>query len=132
MLAGMGRALDGVLYNSVPDEELVRRLSGRWICRQCQTPYHTVFSPPAVEGVCDACGGQLYQRDDDKPDTVRARLGVFHQQTAPLIDYYRAAGLLTEVDGSASIDAVSAALLEAALGLASKGAQPGCCESCSC
>ena len=132
MLAGMGRALDGVLYISVPDEELVRRLSGRWICRQCQTPYHAVFSPPAVEGVCDACGGQLYQRDDDKPETVRARLGVFHQQTAPLIDYFRAAGLLTEVDGAASIDEVSDALLEAARSLLGEGDQPCCCKSCSC
>jgi len=114
MLADMGRRLDGVLYIAVPDEELVRRLSGRWICRQCQTPYHAIFSPPAKEGVCDACGGELYQRDDDRPETVRARLKVYHQQTAPLIDYYRQAGLLVEVDGSGGIETVSAALLEAA------------------
>jgi len=114
MLADMGRRLDGVLYIAVPDEELVRRLSGRWICRQCQTPYHAIFSPPAKEGVCDACGGELYQRDDDRPETVRARLKVYHQQTAPLIDYYRQAGLLVEVDGSGDIETVSAALLEAA------------------
>jgi len=114
MLADMGRALDGVLYIAVPDEELVRRLSGRWICRQCQTPYHTLFSPPAQEGVCDACGGELYQRDDDRPETVRARLEVYHQQTAPLIDYYRQAGLLVEVDGSGDIESVGAALLQAA------------------
>jgi len=132
MLAEMGRSLDGVLYISVPDEELVHRLSGRWICRQCQTPYHALFSPPAVDGVCDACGGQLYQRDDDKPETVRARLSVFHRQTAPLIDYYRVAGLLTEVDGAASIDAVSAALLEAARSLAGEGDQSCCCEECCC
>ena len=117
MLAGMGRGLDGVLYIAVPDEELVRRLSGRWICRQCQTPYHTVFSPPATEGVCDACGGELYQRDDDKPETVRARLKVYHEQTSPLIDYYRQAGLLVETDGSGDIETVSAALLEAARSL---------------
>ncbi|MBL7183907.1 MAG: nucleoside monophosphate kinase, partial [Anaerolineae bacterium] len=114
MLDDMGRRLGGVLYIAVPDEELVRRLSGRWICGQCQTPYHTIFSPPAKEGVCDACGGLLYQRDDDKPETVRARLKVYHQQTAPLIDYYRQAGLLVEVDGSGDIETVSAALLEAA------------------
>ena len=114
MLADMGRRLDGVLYIAVPDEELVRRLSGRWICRQCQTPYHTIFSPPAQEGVCDACGGELYQRDDDKPETVRARLKVYHQQTSPLIDYYRQAGLLVEVDGAGDIETVSTALLEAA------------------
>jgi adenylate kinase len=118
MLADMGQRLDGVLYIAVPDEELVRRLSGRWICSQCQTPYHTVFSPSAEEGVCDACGGALYQRDDDKPETVRARLKVYHQQTSPLIDYYRQAGLLVEVDGSGDIETVSAALLKAACNLA--------------
>jgi adenylate kinase len=118
MLADMGRKLDGVLYIAVPDEELVRRLSGRWICGQCQTPYHTVSSPPAQEGICDACGGTLYQRDDDKPETVWARLKVYHQQTAPLIDHYRQSGLLVEVDGAGDIETVSAALLEAARNLA--------------
>lgn len=113
MLAGTGRALAGVLYINLPDEETVRRLSERWICGQCQTPYHMVFSPPAEEGVCDECGGELYQRDDDRPETVRARLRVYHEQTAPLIDYYRRAGLLVEVDGAGDIEAVSAALLEA-------------------
>lgn len=118
MLAEMGRELHGVLYISAPDEELVRRLSGRWLCGQCQTPYHTVFSPPAREGVCDACGGQLYQRDDDKPETVRARLKVYQRQTAPLIDYYRRACLLVEVDGAGDIETVHAALLEAVRNLA--------------
>jgi len=119
MLADMGRRLDGVLYIAVPDEELVNRLSGRWICRQCQTPYHTVFSPPATEGVCDACGGgELYQRPDDNPETVRARLKVYHQQTSPLIDYYRQAGLLMEVNGAGDIDTVSVDLLEATRSLA--------------
>jgi adenylate kinase len=113
MLADMGRKLDGVLYIAVPDEELVRRLSGRWICRQCQAPYHAMFSPPATEGVCDACGGALYQRDDDKPETVRSRLKVYHQQTSPLIDYYRRAGLLVEVDGVGDIETVNIVLLEA-------------------
>lgn len=117
MLADMGRRLDGVLYIAVPDEELVRRLSGRWICRQCQTPYHTIFSPPAKEGMCDSCGGELYQRDDDKPETVRARLKVYHQQTSLLIDYYRQAGLLVAVDGAGDIETVSTALLEAARSL---------------
>jgi len=127
ILAEMGRKLDGVLYIAVPDEELVRRLSGRWICRQCQTPYHILFSPPAKEGVCDLCGGELYQRDDDKPETVRARLRVYHQQTAPLIDYYRQAGLLVEVDGTGDIETVSAALLEAARSLADRRDMPcGC------
>lgn len=117
MLAGMGQALSGVLYIKVPDEELVRRLSGRWICSQCQTPYHMVFSPPAKEGTCDACGGELYQRDDDKPEMVRARLEVYHRQTAPLVDYYQKAGLLVEVPGEGDIETVNAALLSAAQAL---------------
>jgi len=118
MLADMGHSLDGVIYLSAPDEELVRRLSGRFLCRQCQTPYHTVFNPPCREGVCDACGGALYQRDDDKPETVRARLKVYRQQTAPLIDYYRQAGLLVEVGGVGDIETVGALVLKAARSLA--------------
>ena len=117
MLTDMGRRLDGVLYIAVPDEELVHRLSGRWICGQCQMPYHTISSPPAKEGVCNACGGTLYQRDDDTPKTVRARLKVYHEQTAPLIDYYRQAGVLVEVDGAGDIETISTALLEAARNL---------------
>jgi len=127
MLAGTGRTLAGVLYINVPDKETVRRLSGRWICGQCQTPYHVVFSPPGDEGVCDECGGELYQRDDDRPETVRARLRVYHQQTAPLIDYYRRArpsagsgrSLLVEVDGAGDIETVGVALLDAIRSLAS-------------
>jgi adenylate kinase len=114
ILAGMGRTLDGVLYIAVPDEELVGRLSGRRICRRCQTPYHIQFNPPQEQGVCGTCGGDLYQRDDDKPETVRARLEVYHQQTSPLIDFYRQFGLLSEVDGSGDIENVSSALSEAA------------------
>jgi adenylate kinase len=127
MLAGTGRTLAGVLYINVSDEVLVRRLSGRWICGQCQTPYHTAFSPPAEEGVCDECGGKLYQRDDDRPKTVRARLRVYREQTAPLIDYYRQAGLLVEVDGFGDIETINAALLDAIRSLMSqrKGGHDG-------
>ena len=114
MLADDGYRLDGVLYLYASDEVLVKRLSGRRICRNCQTPYHVVFNPPAKEGVCDVCGGELYQRDDDKPETVQARLQVYHNQTAPLIDYYRQAGLLKEVDGVGDMETISAALIEAA------------------
>jgi adenylate kinase len=114
MLSEMSRALEGVLYIAVPDEELVDRLSGRRICRSCQTPYHVKFNPPSESGVCDHCGGELYQRDDDKPETVRARLGFYHQQTAPLIDFYRQAGLLMEVDGAGGIDEVSSELIKSA------------------
>ena len=114
IITDMGRKLDGVLYIAVPDEELVDRLSGRRICRRCQTPYHVQFNPPQEQGVCGTCGGELYQRDDDKPETVRARLKVYHQQTSPLIDFYRQYGLLTEVDGSGDIENVSSALSAAA------------------
>lgn len=114
MLADDGYRLDGVLYLYASDEVLVKRLSGRRICRNCQTPYHIVFNPPAKQGVCDVCGGELYQRDDDKPETVLARLQVYHNQTAPLIDYYRQAGLLKEVDGVGDMETISAAIIEAA------------------
>jgi adenylate kinase len=116
MLADDGYRLDGVLYLYASDEVLVKRLSGRRICRNCQTPYHIVFNPPAKQGVCDVCGGELYQRDDDKPETVLARLQVYHNQTAPLIDYYRQAGLLKEVDGVGDMETISAAIIEAAHG----------------
>ena len=114
MLADDGYRLDGVLYLYASDEVLVKRLSGRRICRNCQTPYHIVFNPPAKQGVCDVCGGELYQRDDDKPETVLARLQVYHNQTAPLIDYYRQAGLLKEVDGVGDMETISVAIIEAA------------------
>jgi adenylate kinase len=113
MLQDMGESLDAVLYIAVPDEELVRRLSGRWICTECQTPFHTHFNPPKKAGECDLCGGVLYQREDDKPETVRARLGVYHKQTTPLIDFYREAGILIEVDGAGDIQQVNHALVKA-------------------
>ncbi len=110
MLDDMDRELSAVLHIAVPDEELIRRLSGRWICEQCQTPYHVLSNPPQVAGKCNLCGGKLYQRDDDKPETVGARLEVYHSQTSPLIEFYREANLLREVDGSGEIDDVWEAL----------------------
>jgi adenylate kinase len=110
MLAKLNRPLARVLYVRVPDAALVERLSGRWICRACQTPYHLLFKPPARAGVCDKCRNELYQRDDDKPETVRARLKTFHKQTEPLIAYYQTAGLLAEVDGEGDVTAVSGRL----------------------
>ncbi len=110
MLSNMDRELSAVLHIAVPDEELIRRLSGRWICEQCQTPYHVHSNPPREAGKCDVCGGKLYQREDDKPETVRARLKVYHEQTSPLIEFYREANLLHEVDGSGEIDDVWEAL----------------------
>lgn len=97
ILAEMHRNLAAVIYINVPDADIVERLSGRTVCRKCQTPYHTVFKKPAKDGVCDNCGGELYQRDDDNPETVKARLRTFHGQTEPLVNYYRSAGILVEV-----------------------------------
>ncbi|MFQ5875163.1 MAG: adenylate kinase [Dehalococcoidia bacterium] len=110
-LAENQKRIDAVLYIKVSEEELVRRLSGRWICKSCQTPYHTVSSPPKVAGVCDRCGGELYQRPDDSEETVRARLRVYMKQTAPLIDYYVNCNKLVEVDGEQSIEEVSRSLV---------------------
>ncbi len=111
-LAEEGRAIDKVLYIKVPNEELVARLSGRWICRDCQAVYHTITNPPKQAGRCDACGGELYQRRDDRPETVRRRLEVYFEQTMPLIEYYTERGVLTEVNGDQSIAEVQTALIE--------------------
>ena len=111
-LAGKGQALDATALIEVDTEELVRRLAGRWICRDCQTPYHEVSAPPAAAGVCDACGGALYQRDDDKSEVVRARLETYERQTAPLTGYYEQQGKLVRVDGEQAVDVVTAELLK--------------------
>ena len=105
-LAQQAKAIDKVVYIKVCEEELLRRLSGRWICRNCQAPYHTVNSPPKVWGKCDKCGGELYQRPDDTVQTVKKRLEVYFAQTAPLIDYYAQASKLLEVDGEGGVDEV--------------------------
>lgn len=110
-LSRQGQAIDRVIYIKVPDDELVRRLSGRWTCRQCQAPYNLDTSPPRQKGKCDRCGGELYQRPDDQPETVRKRLEVYLSQTAPLIDYYRHSGKLAEVDGVGKVAQVTRSML---------------------
>ena len=117
IMTTMQRRIDAVLYIKVPDVAIIERLSGRLICRNCQTPFHVKFNPPQVEGVCDVCGGELYQRDDDNPETVRARLKTFHGQTAPLIDYYTLAGLLVEIDGEGEVTEVVERTMNAAKNL---------------
>lgn len=107
-LAEMGRRLDHVIYLDVRKETLLARLTGRRICRQCGATYHVVFNPPRQEGVCDKCGGELYQRDDDKEETVATRLEVNLAQTEPLLAYYEEKGLLRRVNGEQEIDAVFA------------------------
>jgi len=103
----------------VRDEEVVRRLTARRNCQDCGAVYNLVFNPPQVEGVCDACGGGLYQRDDDNPETVHHRLYTYYRETAPLIGYYFARGLLVEVNGEQTIEDVQADL-RAAVGAGRK------------
>ena len=114
-LARQGKAIDKVVYIKVSEEELISRLGGRWICRECQAPYHEKNSPPRVQGKCDRCGGELYQRPDDNPETVKRRLEVYFKETVPLIDYYTDAGKLVEVAGEGGAGEVGRRLL-AALG----------------
>lgn len=106
-LAKRGWVIDGAVYMKVPEEKLVRRLSERLVCSQCQAAYHTESAPPTVEGRCDKCGGKLYQRKDDSPDAVRRRLQVYMEQTYPLLDYYRTLGKLLEVNGEPPIEEVT-------------------------
>jgi adenylate kinase len=114
-LADDGRRLNRVIDLVVPEEALLARLSGRWLCRDCHSSYHTVFSPPSVPGVCDRCGGQLYQRADDTLETAKRRLEVYDHATRPVLDYYRAAGILVDVPGDRSVGEVTEALREAIL-----------------
>lgn len=106
MMERKGLRLDHVVCLEADNEELVRRLSGRRTCRQCMAPYHVDFNPPKKSGVCDRCGGELYQRDDDKEEAIRARLVTYERQTRALIDYYEARGLLRRVDGLGAVDQV--------------------------
>lgn len=112
-LAQAGRRIACVPYIKVSEKTLLLRLGGRWICPVCQATYHVLYSPPKVAGVCDKDGSPLYQRPDDTEETARNRLQVYFQQTAPLIEHYRRQGLLVEVDGEQSIEAVQSALATA-------------------
>lgn len=113
LLEERGQALHLVLQIAVDDEALVERISGRFACASCGAVYHDKFRQPKVSGVCDVCGSRDFvRRDDDKPETVRARLEAYHAQTAPLLPYYRDKGLLAVVDGMAEIDRVSAEIFE--------------------
>jgi adenylate kinase len=107
MLAGCGVKLDVVLELVVDDDEVVRRLSGRRTCRQCNHVWHADFDPPARDGVCDHCGGRLYQRDDDREETIRHRLEVYAEQTAPLIGYYGDRGIVQGIDATGPVEDVT-------------------------
>ena len=105
-LSGMGQKLDYAIDVDVPDENIISRMSGRRACLSCGATYHIVYNAPKKEGVCDQCGEPLVLRDDDKPETVRNRLDVYHRQTQPLIDYYKKEGVLAEVDGTQDMEQV--------------------------
>ncbi len=105
-LEKMGTKVDFAIDVEVPDENIVKRMSGRRVCLKCGAPYHIVFNPPKKENICDVCGSELTFRDDDKPETVQKRLDVYHSQTQPLIDYYREKGVMHSVDGTKKMEEV--------------------------
>ena len=109
-LKAMGQKVDYAVNVEVPDENIIRRMGGRRACLACGATYHVENIPPKKEGICDVCGAELVLRDDDKPETVKKRLDVYHEQTQPLIDYYTNAGVLVEVDGTLAMDDVFAAI----------------------
>jgi adenylate kinase len=113
LLDGLGCAINLVPYITVPEDVLVERLSGRCTCRAHGHIYHKVFNPPKQPGVCDIDGSELYQREDDSPETVRNRICVYLEQTAPLIEHYRAMGILTEINGDQPIEEVQAEMMAA-------------------
>jgi adenylate kinase len=112
-LKEQGKSIDKAIYIEVPNEELVKRLSGRWLCRVCQTPYHIISSPPKTPGKCDKCGGELYQRSDDREETVNDRLSVFFAQTVPILDYYKKQNKLIRVNGNLGMQGVASEIISA-------------------
>ena len=102
----IGESIDFAIDVDVPDENIVNRMSGRRACPKCGATYHLEFIPPKKDGICDACGAELIIRDDDKPDTVKKRLAVYHEQTQPLVDYYKEKGVYHAVDGTLGVDDV--------------------------
>lgn len=115
ILKQRGIGLNSVLSVQVPQDVVIERLAGRRTCRSCGALSHVTFSPPKKAGICDRCGGELYQRDDDREETIAHRLKVYDDQTAPLLDYYRGQGLLREIDGVGAVDEIRARVT-AALG----------------
>lgn len=111
-LAEMGTGIDYAINVDVPDDNIVSRMSGRRACLNCGATYHVAFNPPKTENVCNTCGQSLVLRDDDKPETVKKRLDVYHQQTQPLIDYYKKAGVLKEVDGTQNMEDVFQSIIK--------------------
>ncbi|MBI2400321.1 MAG: adenylate kinase [Deltaproteobacteria bacterium] len=112
-LTSMGKSIGSVIGIEVDRKELVRRLSGRRVCRKCGASYHTIFNPPLNIGMCDKCGSEIYQRDDDKEETIEARLKVYEQETFPLVEYYSRKGLYRAVDGKGSVDQITMTIVGA-------------------
>lgn len=110
-LAKQGQKMDYAIDVDVPDENIIRRMGGRRACVGCGATYHLVFAAPKEDGICDTCGAELILRDDDKPETVEKRLGVYHEQTQPLIDYYTNSGILRTVDGTVDMGDVFASIV---------------------
>jgi adenylate kinase len=106
-LTSLHASMDRVLSVEVPEEDLVKRLTGRRVCRECGNMYHVDTSPPRTAGRCDTCGDSLYQRDDDKEETIRHRLRVYKEQTQPLVGYYERLGLLERIDGQGTVEEIS-------------------------
>lgn len=113
ILASQDTKLDAVIEIDVPREKLIARLAGRRTCEACGAVYHVESDPPKVDGICDKCGGKLIQREDDKPDSIARRLALYDNQTRPLLDYYRAKGILVTINGDQNIDTVTSDILNA-------------------
>ena len=111
-LTAIGETVDYAINVEVPDENIIKRMGGRRACVGCGATYHIVYSPTKVEGKCDTCGADLIIRDDDKPETVKNRLSVYHEQTQPLIDYYTKKGIIKEVDGTVDMNDVFKAITD--------------------
>ena len=113
VLKEKSRGLDQVLFIDVPEDELVRRLGGRYICRECQAPHTFADSAEAATAQCEHCGGELYQRADDSPESVALRIGVYQEQTLPVLDFYRERGLLSGVPGVGAVESINRLMLQA-------------------
>lgn len=117
MLTELGKNIDAVVNIAVPEEEVVKRIVNRRSCKNCGAVYHLIYKPPAEEGKCDKCGGELYQRDDDQEATIRDRYSIYRSQTEPLINYYSKKGLVKDIDGTQAMDDVTKDVLKTLEGL---------------
>ncbi|OGQ51182.1 MAG: adenylate kinase [Deltaproteobacteria bacterium RIFCSPLOWO2_02_FULL_53_8] len=113
MLSGIGKKIEHVIGIEVDKKSLIKRLSGRRVCRKCGENYHIVFNQPINQGICDKCSSEIYQRDDDKEETILARLDVYEQETHPLIDYYKERNLYSPIEGTGTVDKITGSIVKA-------------------